>query len=90
MEWISVEDRLPEPFESVLCYMPGETPFPTVHEGYLASDGIWVSNWFKIEPGGVTYWAEMPKPPIQAMYNNVNMNEIIIRSQLNEQSDTDR
>ena len=28
MEWISVKDRLPEPFVSVLDYMPDATPFP--------------------------------------------------------------
>lgn len=27
-EWISVKDRLPEPFVSVLGYMPDATPFP--------------------------------------------------------------
>ena len=26
--WISVKDRLPEPFVSVLGYMPDATPFP--------------------------------------------------------------
>lgn len=63
MEWISVKDRLPEPFESVLCYMPGETPFPTVREGFLTRDGIWFSAWFRREDGEVEYWAEMPEPP---------------------------
>ena len=72
MEWISVKDRLPPPFESVLCYMPGEIPLPTVHEGYLASDGIWFSAWFKREDGEVEYWAEMPEPPKEKiqMYND--------------------
>ena len=28
MEWISVKDRLPEPFVSVLGYIPDATPFP--------------------------------------------------------------
>ena len=39
-QWISVEERLPEPFVSVLVYRPGERPLPTVHEGFLARDGM--------------------------------------------------
>ena len=49
-EWISVEDRLPEPFVPVLVQMPGEEPFPTVREGFR-------------EPGEVTHWKPMPHPP---------------------------
>lgn len=63
MEWINVNRMTPEPFVSVLCRMPGEKPFPTVHEGYITKDGIWVSNYFKREPGEVTHWAEMPTYP---------------------------
>ena len=63
MDWINVNRMTPEPFVSVLCRMPGEKPFPTVHEGYITKDGIWVSNYFKREPGEVTHWAEMPTYP---------------------------
>ncbi|MBC8612093.1 DUF551 domain-containing protein [Massilimaliae timonensis] len=62
-EWISVKDRLPEPFISVLCYMPGEQPFPTVHEGFVSNNGIWHSNYFNREPGEVTHWMPLPQPP---------------------------
>jgi hypothetical protein len=48
---------------SVLVYMPGETPCPTVHEGYISKDGVWTSCMFSREPGEVTHWAEMLKPP---------------------------
>lgn len=51
------------PIVSVLCRMPGEKPFLTVHEGYISDDGVWVSNFFKREPGEVTHWAEMPTYP---------------------------
>lgn len=41
-EWISVKDRLPEPFVSVLACIPSESPLPTVHESYIADHGAWV------------------------------------------------
>ena len=62
-EWISVDDRLPEPFVSVLVQMPGEEPFPTVREGFISNDGIWQSAMLRREPGEVTHWQPMPQPP---------------------------
>ena len=62
-EWISVEDRLPEPYVSVLVNMPGEKPFRTVREGFISNDGIWQSAMFRREPGEVTHWKPMPQPP---------------------------
>ena len=62
-EWIPVTEMLPEPFISVLVHMPGEEPFPTVHEGFISNDGIWQSAMFRREPGEVTYWQPMPQPP---------------------------
>lgn len=62
-EWISVEDDKPKPFVSVLVYMPGELPFPTVREGYLSSDGTWVSGFFKRGPGEVVKWLPLPEAP---------------------------
>lgn len=61
--WISVEDKLPEPFVQVLVYMPGEKPFPQVREGYIDKDGVWVSGYFKRESGEAKAWAKMPEPP---------------------------
>lgn len=62
-EWISVDDRLPEPFIPVLVQMPGEEPFPTVREGFITNDGIWQSAMFRREPGEVTHWQPMPQLP---------------------------
>ena len=62
-EWISVDDRLPEPYVSVLVNMRGEEPFPTVREGFISNDGIWQSAMFRREPGEVTHWQPMPQPP---------------------------
>ena len=42
--WISVAERLPTPFVSVLVFMPKEHPLPTVHEGFISDDRIWVAN----------------------------------------------
>ena len=66
-EWISVDDRLPEPFVSVLVHMPGEEPFPTVHEGFISNGGFWQSAMFRREPGEVTHWQPMPQPPEVAL-----------------------
>ena len=62
-EWISVKDGLPEPYVSVLVNMPGEKPFRTVREGFISNDGIWQSAMFRREPGEVTHWKPMPRPP---------------------------
>ena len=62
-EWISVDDRLPEPFVTVLVQMPGEEPFPTVREGFISNDGVWQSAMFRREPCEVTHWQPIPQPP---------------------------
>ena len=63
MEWIRIDRMLPEPFVSVLCYMPKEDPFPKVHEGYVDRDGIWYVHGFRRDNGEVTHWADMPEYP---------------------------
>lgn len=62
-QWISVEERLPEPFVSVLVYMPEEKPLPPVHEGFLAREGMWYANYFDREPMEITHWMPLPEPP---------------------------
>lgn len=62
-KWIPVSERLPEPLVSVLVQMPGEKPFPTVREGYIARDGLWYAGYFTREPGEVTHWMPLPEPP---------------------------
>ena len=61
-EWISVKDRLPEPFVSVLGYCPDEEPLPTVHEVYMNGFGQWRSAQV-YGMGNVTHWMPMPEPP---------------------------
>jgi hypothetical protein len=62
-EWISVEERLPKPFVSVLVYMPEETPHPTVREGFVNKRGEWCAGGFDRLPGEVVAWMDMPEPP---------------------------
>jgi hypothetical protein len=65
---IPVEDRLPEPFVSVLAYVPSEAPLPMVHESYIADEPqLWVCilerrPW---KDGAVTHWMPMPEPPVE-------------------------
>lgn len=60
--WFSVEERLPEPFVSVLGYCPDEEPLPTVHECYLNGYGQWCSaQVYGMEK--VTHWTPMPEGP---------------------------
>ena len=63
MDWIRIDRMLPEPFVSVLSYMPKEDPFPKVHEGYVDRDGIWYVHGFRRDNGEVTHWADMPEYP---------------------------
>lgn len=64
-KWIPVTERLPEPFVSVLAYIPSESPFPLVHESYMVDETLWVCilerrPW---KEGVVTHWMPMPSPP---------------------------
>lgn len=85
-EWISVKDSLPMPFVSVLVFMPGEVPMPTVHEGFISSDGIWVSNHFLREPDEVTHWMPMPLPPDEYIINSLKRWDSIERKQRSKQN----
>lgn len=64
-KWIPVTERLPEPFVSVLAYVPSEAPLPLVHESYIADHERWVcilegQFW---QAGAVTHWMPMPEAP---------------------------
>jgi len=61
MEWISVKDRFPEPYQTVIGYMP------TVDYWYglLIHDGESWIDWVdeSYEPNGeVTHWMPLPAP----------------------------
>ena len=53
-EWVSVEDRLPKPFESVLVFRDGKISID-YNEG---------NGWFAYDFNGkrVTHWMPLPQP----------------------------
>ena len=63
--WISVAERLPTPFVSVLVFMPNEHPLPTVHEGFVDRCGLWSVDNLRIWSDKVTHWMPMPLPPME-------------------------
>lgn len=65
-EWISVKDRMPEPFVSILVHIPEDEPFPTVHEGYLTNDVNWYAAHYTRESDEITHWMPLPEPPKEA------------------------
>lgn len=62
--WIRTSEAQPGMFVSVLIYVPGDSPLPAVHEGYLTDEGNWVSLYHE-EYGfdEVPFWMPMPEPP---------------------------
>lgn len=63
--WISVKEREPEPFISVLGYIPNEAPMPVVREGYRVSVGNCNAYYFPVlaDRREITHWMEIPQPP---------------------------
>ena len=63
-EWVSVKDKMPEPFVSVLGYMPDAAPFPEARECYCTGDS---DKKFFVpalsERHEISHWAELPEPP---------------------------
>ena len=61
-QWISVNDRLPEPWEQVLIYSRHdfcESAF------YIGVPGKWRSTWNHemLDADSVTHWMPIPQPP---------------------------
>ena len=55
--WISVEERLPEPYVEVLLYSGGER-----YTGYMHNDKRFTVNASHY-PSRPTYWMPLPEPP---------------------------
>jgi len=59
MEWISVEDRLPEPPVRVFTWGAFDIPWPC----YFTSESKWRDatdgEWLV----GITHWMPLPEPP---------------------------
>lgn len=63
-EWISTKEELPPPYESVLVCMPGEVPFPMIHEGFINNKGVWYVYASAVRTAAeITHWRPIPEPP---------------------------
>ena len=60
-EWVSVDERLPQNFISVLGYMTDAGEFPPVRECYTVGNAFFFPALGDIHP--VSHWCEMPQPP---------------------------
>ena len=60
-EWVSVEERLPQNFISVLGYMTDAGEFPPVRECYTVGNAFFFPALGDVHP--VSRWCEMPQPP---------------------------
>lgn len=59
-EWISVNDRLPQNFVSVLGYMTDAGEFPPVRECYTVGNAFFFPALGDVHP--VSHWCELPQP----------------------------
>ena len=59
-EWVSVEERLPENFISVLGYITDAGEFPPVRECYTVGNEFFFPALGDVHP--VSHWCEMPQP----------------------------
>ena len=62
-EWISVDERLPENFISVLGYMTDAGEFPPVRECYTVGNVFFFPALGDVHP--VSHWCEMPQQPAE-------------------------
>ena len=60
-EWISVDEKLPQNFISVLGYMTDAGEFPPVRECYTVGNVFFFPALGDIHP--VSHWQPMPHPP---------------------------
>lgn len=61
MKWNDPRKKQPDPFVSVLVYVPSEYPLPTVHEGYMSKDHVWCVNGYFCNESEIHRWADMPE-----------------------------
>lgn len=60
-KWISVAERLPEQFVSVLGYMTDAGDFPNVRECYLVGGAFFFPALMDAHP--VSHWMPLPEAP---------------------------
>lgn len=76
-EWISVKDRLPKKYKSVLIYVkpinaeesPSYTIDGPIFAGKFEGGDIWSclygDSWIPFSADEITHWMPLPEPPIQ-------------------------
>ena len=62
MEWIKVEDRLPELGSEVIMYEPDYGDSGTVESGMFSGGGFHDGIDY-LEKNAVTHWMPLPEPP---------------------------
>lgn len=60
-EWISVEERLPEPLERVVAFDSRGNMFTAVYISHMTGKNAWCSPLCYC--GEVTHWMPLPEPP---------------------------
>ena len=60
-EWISVDERIPQNFVSVLGYMTDAGEFPPVRECYTVGNEFFFPALGDVHP--VSHWCELSQPP---------------------------
>ena len=60
-EWISVDERIPQNFVSVLGYMTDAGEFPPVRECYTVGNEFFFPALGDVHP--VSHWCELLQPP---------------------------
>ncbi len=68
-EWISIKERLPEPYLSVLVFMPRNEPGSQVNVGFVENGGLWFTERTIQKRGRVTHWMPMPTSPKEGANN---------------------
>lgn len=66
-KWISVKDRLPGEFISVLGRMTDAGYFPSIRECYRVGNSFFFPALKDIHP--IDFWADMPEPPKEEVDN---------------------
>lgn len=64
-EWISVDDRLPELLQDVLCYR-GNFKGDLMNTYTYLGQGMWKDDYginYSTEEDGITHWMPLPTPP---------------------------
>lgn len=60
MEWISVDDRLPESGQALICHL-SSYGLPVVSVSFIQGKSFYSGSSYPVQR--VTHWMPLPKPP---------------------------